>query len=179
MPNLVNRIVVRELTAELAGADAVLLVSFAGLTVAESEALRDQLAEKGARFRMVRNVLARRVFAERGLEFAGDALAGNTAVAYGSVESVLGAAKILTSSEVKKAGKVRLKAGVLEDAALGAADVAALASMPDRNTLNAQLLGCISGPARGLVGALNALPASFARVLQARADQLQSAAGAS
>jgi large subunit ribosomal protein L10 len=177
MPNLVNRIVVRELAAEIARAEAVLLVSFAGLTVAESETLRDQLAEKGARLRMVRNVLARRVFAERGLEFAGDALAGNTAVAYGKVESVIGAAKILTSTEVKKAGKVRLKAGVLEGLALGPSDVAALAVMPDRKTLNAQLLGCISGPARGLVGALNALPASVARVLQARVDQLQAAAG--
>jgi ribosomal protein L10 len=124
---------------------------------------------------MVRNALARRVFAERGLEFAGGALSGNTAVAYGTVESVIGAAKVLTSAEVKKAGKVRLKAGVLEGLALGPADVAILASMPDRNTLNAQLLGCISGPARGLAGALNALPAAVARVLQGRADRLQGA----
>ena len=74
------------------------LVSFHGLAVAESEALRDQIAEKGAQFRMVRNSLARRVFAERGLEFDGPALLGNTAIAYGSIEATIGAAKVLTDT---------------------------------------------------------------------------------
>lgn len=175
MPNLVNRMVVSELTDQFSTVEGMILVAFPGLTVAESEALRNQLAEKGAKFRMVRNSLARRVFAERGLEFDGEALKGNTAVAYGSIEATIGAAKVLTSAEVKKAKKVVIRAALLEGRVLGVQDATALADMPDQNTLRAQLLGVISGPARGLVTALNGLPSGLARVLQARADKLEAA----
>ena len=178
MSNLVNRLVVRELNDAFLDVDGMLLVAFGGLTVAESEELRNQMAERGARFRMIRNSLARRVFAERGLEFAGDALLGNTAVAYGSVEAVVAAAKILTSPQVRKAKKITLKAALLEGRVLDAPDAVALAAIPDRDTLNAMLLGCLSGPARGLVGVLNGLPSGLVRVLQARSEQLTEQEGA-
>lgn len=175
MPNLVNRLVVQELTEQFEGVEGMILVDFPGLTVFESESLRNQLAEKGVKFRMVRNSLARRVFAERGMEFSADALEGNTAIAYGSVEGTISAAKVLTSPEVKKAKKVTIKAGLLEGRVLGAQDATAIADMPDQDTLRSQLLGVISGPARGLVCALNGLPSGLARVLQARADKLEAA----
>jgi large subunit ribosomal protein L10 len=99
-------------------------------------------------------------------------LSGNVAMAFGRAEAVLHAAKVITSPEVKKAGKVTARAGVLEGRLLSATDVAALANVPDRATLQAQLLGLMSGPARGLVSVMNGLPGGTARVLQARADQL-------
>jgi len=54
---------------------------------------------------------------------------------------------------------------------MGAAEAAALADLPDRDTVNAMLLGVISGPARGLATILNAVPSSVARVIQAKADK--------
>jgi large subunit ribosomal protein L10 len=172
MPNLVNRLTLRELDADFGASDNMVLVSFAGLTVLESESLRVKLAEKGVRLRMVRNSLARRVFAERGIELGGAVLSGNTAVAWGDVEGVIHAAKTFTAPEVKKVGKVKIKAGVLEGRALGSADATAIAAMPDRDTLNAQLLGVISGPARGLVSVLAGLPSGLTRVVKRRADTL-------
>ena len=44
MPNLVNRLVVKELQQELGTAEGMVLVSFGGLTVKESESLRNALA---------------------------------------------------------------------------------------------------------------------------------------
>jgi large subunit ribosomal protein L10 len=178
MPNLVNRMVVGELTRELGEAEGLVVLSFGGLTVAESEGLRDQLAAKGVRLRLVRNSLARRVLEERGLAFPDGALQGNTAIAYGDTEAAIQAAKILTSTEVKKAGKVALRAGMLEGRMLDARDAAALADVPDRNTLNARLLGALSGPARGVAGLLNAVPSSLARLLDARAKKLAEGAPA-
>lgn len=172
MPNLVNRMVVHQMTEELSHVEGLLVVSFGGLTVAETEVLRDQLAEKGVSFRMVRNKLARRVLAERGVELDGDALAGNTALAYGGLEATIGAAKVLNAPEVKKAKKVHFKAGFFEGQVLDAAGAAALADVPDRDALNAMLLGVINGPARGLAVVLQAVPAAVARVLQARAETL-------
>lgn len=179
MPNLVNKMVVRELESVLEQAEGMLLVSYAGLSVAESEGLRNELAKHGVTLHMVRNSLARRVFAERGFEFSGDALTGNTAAAMGSIEGVIGAAKVFTTPEVKKAGKVAIKGGLFEGRAIDAASANALADLPDRNTLRAQLLGAISGPARGLVMTLNGLPSGFARLLKARAEKLEGGGAAS
>jgi len=178
MPSLVNRLVVGELTKELAEAQGMLFISFGGLTVKESEALRGKLASKGVRVRMVRNALARRVLAERGFEVADGVLSGNTAIAWGNSEAAVHAAKFATEPEVKKIGKVKIRAGVLDGALLTEKDAAALAGIPDRKTLQAKLLACLSGPARGLVATLNGLPGGVTRVINARAGTLPPEASA-
>lgn len=177
MPNIVNRMVTRELEAAFEGVDGMILVSFGGLSVAETEKLRTEVAEKGARLKMVRNSLARRVLAERGLEFEGSALEGNTAIAYGDTEAIIGAAKVLTDKAVKKAGKVTLKAGVMEGQTLDSAGANSLADLPDRNTVNAMLLGVISAPARQLACVLNAVPSATVRVINARVEKEGGAEG--
>jgi len=119
---------------------------------------------------MVRNNLVRRVLAERGIEFADEVFIGNTAIAYGDAESAIGAAKVFSEKDVKKTGKVTFKAGLLEGEVLDAANASQLAHIPDRDTLNAQLLGVISGPARALACVINAVPSAVARVVNARVD---------
>ena len=171
MPSIVNKIVERELTNEFSSADGMVLVSFGGLSVSESEDLRAKLAEKDVKFRMVRNSLAKRVLKERGIEFDKSVLSGNVAIAYGDAEAAINAAKILTDKELKKAGKVKLKAGLLDGEVLEGADANALADVPDKDTLRAKILGCLSGPARGLVTVLDANGSSLARVLQAHVDE--------
>lgn len=173
MPNLVNRLVVQELKDELEDAQGLLVVSFGGLTVKESEGLRKQMAGKGVKFRMVRNSLARIVLKERGFEMSEQALSGNTGIAYGKAEAAIHAAKFFTAPDVKKAGKVAVRAGVLEGKLLDAKDALSLANVPDRNTINSRLLGCISGPSRGLVSVMSGTPAGLVRVLKARADKLE------
>jgi large subunit ribosomal protein L10 len=172
MPNLVNRLVLQELQQQIRAAEGLLVLSFGGLTVKQTEGLRNDLAKKGCELRMVRNSLARIVLAERGYEVDGKVLAGNTAIAFGSTEATIHAAKALTTPEVKKVGKVSIRAGVLEGRLLGPRDATSLANVPDRKTLNGQILGCLVGPPRGIVGTLNAVPAGLVRLLQARADQL-------
>ncbi len=171
MPNIVKQLICSELETAFEGVEGLLMVSFGGLTVAETDALRDELASKGVEFRMVQNKLARRVLLEKGYEFPTEALQGNTGIAYGDAEAAINAAKIFTEPEVKKGGKVKIKAGMLESNVLSQQDALELADVPDRDTLRAKILGCISGPARGLVCAMNGVPGGLARVIQARADQ--------
>lgn len=178
MPNIVTQLVTRELARELDSADGLLFVSFGGLDVQETEALRTQLAERGVRLRMVRNKLAQRVLAEKGIELPEGTLRGNVAVAYGDAEAAIVAAKVFTQPEVKKAGKITVRAGVLEGNVLDAADATQLADVPDRDTLRAKILGCISGPARGIAASIAAVPGGLARVLQAHADAGEAQAGA-
>jgi large subunit ribosomal protein L10 len=162
--------VVDELTRDFKEAGGMLVLSFGGLTVEQTEDLRNALAAQGIKFRMVRNSLAKLALAEIGLEFDDGVLSGNTAVAYGANEAAIHAAKIFTEKEVKKMGKITLRAALLEGSVLGASDANTLADIPDRDTMNAMLLGVLSGPARSLVSVLSGVPAAVARVLQAHAD---------
>jgi len=177
MPSLVNRLVFRELDRDLGKSDGALFLSFGGLTVKETEHLRCKLAEKGVRVRMLRNSLVRRVLTERGVTFAESVLVGNTAVAWGGAEAAIHAAKVISEPEVKKHGKVKVRAGILEGQWLGEKDALALANVPDKKTLQGRILGCLSGPARGLVASMNALPGGLTRIVNARAENLAAQAG--
>lgn len=173
MPNIVKTMVVDELTREFKDAGGMLLVSFCGLTVSETEDLRNALAAQGLKFRMIRNSLAKLAFAEVGLEFDSGSFAGNTAVAYGPGEAAIHAAKIFSTKEIKKLGKVELRAALLEGSVLDANNTRALADVPDRDELHAMLLGAISGPGRSLLSIINAVPGALVRVIQAHVDDAE------
>lgn len=175
MPNLLKQLVTREYTREFKGAEGMLVVSMDRVTVHELEKLRGDFAKGGARLRMVRNSLARRVLAERGVEFGADVLVGNVGIIYGTAEAVIHAAKTLDTPEMKKSGKLPLRAGLLEGQVLSAADAKALAGVPDKNTIRAKLVGLLVAPSRGLVTVLQANNAGLARLLQARIDKAGSA----
>ncbi len=171
MPNLVKKLVTSDYTSSFREADGMLLVSLAGLTVAETEVLRAALDEGGSRFRMVKNSLAKLAFSECGLELGDDALVGSVAIAFGSTEATITAAKVLSGSTLRRAGKIVFRAAVIDGSPLSSGDAMALASVPDRDTLRAQIAGTIQGPMRALAVALAAVPSGMARVLQARIDQ--------
>src|SRR5204862_4893326 len=63
------------------------------------------------------------------------------------------------------------KGGVLNGSALSADDVRAIARLPGREMLHAQLVGTVAAPLTGLVRTLNAMIGGLALQLQAIADQ--------
>ena len=170
MPNVVKKLISEQYADTFGDAEGMVLVALAGLTVQESEGLRNHLDASGAGLFMVKNSLARRTLAERGYEFGDEVLSGNIGIAYGTAEATITAAKIFSESPLKKEGKVELRAGVLEGNALGPADAAALADVPDKDTLRAMLVGVIQAPMRGLAASLAGLPGGLARVMQAKVD---------
>ena len=112
MPNVITELLVRDLEKNFEESEGAVLVNYAGLTVKEDSEIRDNLAERGVEFRMVRNTLCKRVMTEQGFEIADDLFVGNIAIAWGDAEATIGAAKVFTEKEVKKAGKVTIKAGI-------------------------------------------------------------------
>jgi large subunit ribosomal protein L10 len=99
-----------------------------------------------------------------------ESLSGQTAMVTGEVD-ICAAAKVLKTfaAEFKKP-TVRL--GVLDNAALSAAQVAELADLPSKDVLRATLLGLLQTPASQLVRVLNEPAASLARVLKAKGDAM-------
>jgi large subunit ribosomal protein L10 len=172
VPNFINKLVVEEMRREFKEAAGMVVVTYGGVNTKENESLRNQLAAKGVKFALIRNSLAQHALKERGLEFPEGSFSGVTAIAYGTAEAAIHTAKILGDAEIKKAGKITIRVGMLEGKVLGPKDTEALANVPDRRTLNGKLVSLLSAPGRGLVTVLNANNSAVARVLQARADAL-------
>ena len=64
-----------------------------------------------------------------------------------------------------------IKGGVLDGAAIDSAQVEALAKLPAREVLLAQLLGVINAPATKLLRTINEPGGSLARVIKAKSDK--------
>jgi large subunit ribosomal protein L10 len=161
--------VVEELAGQIRSSDAVFAVDYRGISVAQAADLRARLRESGTRFRIVKNSLTERAADEAGASALKDLLTGPTALAFVTGDAAL-AAKALNDA-ARAMHTLEFKGGLMDGGALSAADVVAIARLPAREVLHAQLVGTIAAPITGLVRGLNALIAGLAIQLQAIADQ--------
>lgn len=147
--------VVEEIAGKIKAAKSVVLVRYAGLSVAEDTALRHEFRQQNVDYKVYKNTLVRKAF--DGLEvkdFDAD-LNGPTAVAFAEDET--SACKILTAAAKKYGEKISMKSGYVDGAYVDAKGLAALAAIPTKQELYSILAGTLSGFVRSLAGALNAV----------------------
>jgi large subunit ribosomal protein L10 len=161
--------VVEEIARELSAAEAVFAVDYRGISVAQVSELRERLREADARFRVVKNSLTERAADRAGAQALRPMLVGPTALTFVAGDAALAARAL--SEVARRLGVLEFKGGLMNGAALSAAEVQSIARLPSRDVLNAQLVGTIAAPLSGLVRALNALIAGLAVALKAIADQ--------
>jgi len=164
-----KKFIVDELLERVNNSPFVLVVDYTGMTVPEFATLREKLAEADAECHVAKNTFMRKTLELAELPAIDDALKGQTAFITGESD-VCAAAKVVKNF-IKEAKKPEINAGILDGDVLDAAQVQALADLPSREQLLAQLLGVINEPAAKLVRTLNEPGASLARVLQAKADK--------
>ena len=166
--------VVAEVRDRLSASDAALLTEYRGLNVGEMAELRRSLRTAGGEYTVYKNTMVRLATAELGLDLA-DLLTGPTAIAFvgarsdGAAGDAAAVAKALRDFSRANRALV-LKGGVLGGKVLSAEDLAALADLPSRDVLLAQLAGGFQAPLVKLAGLLQALPRNFAYGLQALID---------
>jgi len=153
-------------------AKAAFLVDFKGMTVEQVTNLRKKLVPVESEMKVVRNTLALRALSDHPASKAAleNSLVGNNAIVFAFGEAPA-AAKALTDF-AKDVEILQLKGGVMDGSALDKNGVKALANLPSKDVLRAQLLGVLSAPASKFVRTLNAVPSGFARVLGAQRDKL-------
>ena len=149
------------------------VVDYCGLTVKEIQELRSNIREAGASMKVYKNTLMRLALSESELPTLDDMLEGPSAFVFAGSD-VAAAAKAVKEF-AKKNDKLEIKGGLMEGAAVSAAEVEAIASLPSREELLAQIAGAISGVARGLAVAINGVPRGLAQVTKAVADQKEAA----
>lgn len=161
--------VVDEVKARLTAADAAVFTEYRGLTVKDLAELRRQLRPAGGEYKIYKNTLVR--FAVRDLDLASleESLTGPTAIAFIAGDPVAVAKTLRDFSRANP--NLIVKGGVLGNKVLTAADAAALADLPSREVVLAQLAGLLAQPLRQFAGLLQALPRNFAYGLQALVEK--------
>ena len=149
-----KKVVVAEVSARVASAQTIVLAEYSGLPVAHLTRLRAQARAAGVYLRVMKNTLVRR--AVEGTAFAGLAEQMTGPLIYSISDDPVAAAKVLNDF-AKTNDKLVLKAGSFAGDLLDKAGVQALASIPGRNELLAQLLGIMQAPVTGFACALAAL----------------------
>ena len=164
--------VVDEVKGKLSSSSAALLTEYRGLKVGELAELRRALRAAGGEYKVYKNTLVRFAVRDLGIDIDEATLTGPTAITFvdGDAAAV---AKALRDYSRTNANLV-LKGGVLGSKALTAEETRALADLPSREVLLAQLAGALAAPLVQLAGLLEALPRNFAYGLQALIDQQSS-----
>ena len=165
MPNAQNVAMLENIKADLENVSAMWIVDYRGLTVKEVEALRRGVREAGASMKVYKNTLMHIALEQLELPTLDEMLSGPSAFIFAG-DDVAASAKAVKDNDI-----LEIKGGLMEGAAVSPAEVEAIASLPSREELIAQIAGAISGVARGLAVAINGVPRGMAQVVKAVADQ--------
>jgi len=150
---------------------AAILTDYQGLTVADITQLRRKLQEIQSEYHVTKNRLIKLALKEAKLPVPEDLLEGPTATGF-CFEEVPAVAKVLV--DFSKESKILvIKGGLLGDRIISADQVTALAELPPREILLAQVLGTIQAPASGITRAIAGSIRSVLYVLKARVEQLE------
>jgi len=162
---------VEQYVKQLQASRGMILVDYRGLHVADMERLRRSLRGGGAALLVVKNRLFRLALGRVGVEMPQEWLEGPTAVAFCHGE-VPPATKVLCDF-AKETESLSIKGGLLETSVMLAEQVKALANLPPREVLLAQVLGTINAPASQVAGVVASGIRQVLNVLQAYVDKLE------
>lgn len=157
--------VISALRERLASASLGVVTEYRGLTVAQLNKLRRELQAAGASCRVSKNTLARRAIKETAFAKLDELLRGPTALVTADKDPVA-VAKVLVKF-AEQNDKLKISGGVLDGDKLAPAGVSALAKLPSREVLIAQLLGLLQAPASQLLRTIQEPGASLGRLLGA------------
>jgi large subunit ribosomal protein L10 len=169
MPRPEKVAVVEEIRTKLAESDAAVLTEYRGLTVHELADLRGSLRGAGTEYKVFKNTLARRAVEGAGLEDIASLFEGPVAIAFVRGDAAA-AAKALRDFGRNNPALV-LKGGLLGERVITPADIDALAELPSRDTLLAQIAGTFQAPLVKAAGLFQAFTRNFAYGVQALIDQ--------
>lgn len=164
--------VVQEIADKISRAQAMVLVDYRGLNVAEVTDLRSKFRAESVDYKVYKNTMMRRALEQAGIEGLDEYLTGPNAVAF-SYDDPVSAAKV-TRAFAKDNDKLVIKAGMVDGSVIDLAGVESLAKLPSREVLVAQVLGTMNAPIQGLATVLNGTIGGLARCL----DQIRQQAEA-
>lgn len=148
---------------------ALIFTNYRGFSVANLQSLRVKLSETNTGFMVVKNSLLGIALKESDLPHPEELLSGPNAVAFVGEDIGRGVKGLLDWIKQEKIGEV--SGALLGQSVLDGKNAEALADLPTKEQVLAQVLGAINAPASSLARMLTAPSASLVRVINARVEQ--------
>jgi large subunit ribosomal protein L10 len=171
MPNAQKELIVSTLRDLAQSSKGAILTDYRGLTVAEVSKLRRKLRESNAEYHIVKNTLFKRALGGELSPELEQLLKGPTAIVFAKGDVVAPAKAILDFIRETRKPEVTVKGGYFDGKVVSLQQVQAISKLPPREEIMGQLVGCLNGPASGLVGTFNSIISELVRTIQAIADQ--------
>ncbi|MBR5533338.1 MAG: 50S ribosomal protein L10 [Ruminiclostridium sp.] len=149
--------IVAELTEKLQNASSGVLVDYKGITVAEDTALRNECRTNELDYAVVKNTLLRFATKNVGLEEMDEALNGTTSLALSNGDPIAPMRVINKFAKQFNGSKFVIKAGFMDGKVLPLDEIMALAELPAKDVLQAQVLGTMLAPITSLAIVLKAI----------------------
>lgn len=161
---------VLEIKEKLNKASSIYLTDFSGLTVAQSNELRDELFNAKVDFKVLKNTLVKKALEQSDGRFndqsdkLNENLKGPTGIIF-AYDDPVSPAKIIKKF-FDKGEKPKLKLAVVENIAYESKQLNQLASLLSKPEIIASIVGSLNAPISGIVGSINAVIRDLSSVIE-------------
>ena len=157
--------VVDRLSGTLKKATIALVSEYRGMSVAETTEVRRKLRAVRGELKVAKNTLIRRALKDTGYASLQDKLGGPVGLIISTEDPVEIAKTVVGFKDL--GDKFKLRGGVVDGVPVTVEEIHALATLPPREVVLAQLLGVLQAPATQLVRLLNEPGSELARLVDA------------
>jgi large subunit ribosomal protein L10 len=172
MANPRNQQMLAELRQSLESRSSFYLVNYQGLTALGLSDLRKTLRKDGAQLIVAKNTLINIALQDKGFDFSAT-LSGPTALVVVGEDPVSPVKTLVEYAKKNDKGIPAAKGGVLDGAKIGPERFEAIANLPSKDVLRAELLGVLQSVASDLVGTLQGKLQEFVGILDAKVQQAE------
>jgi large subunit ribosomal protein L10 len=161
---------VQKLKDEIKNSSSVIVAHYDGLSVSETDNLRKEMRDNGAKFKVTKNRLTKIALADTPYESIAELFVGPTAIAYSS--DPVAPARVSVNFE-KKLKNFKIIGGGYEGEKIDKDKINFLASLPSLDQIRGILLGLLNAPAQKIASVVQAPGGQLARLVNARSEQLE------
>src|SRR5271165_5708654 len=157
--------VVEKLSGAFRRATIAFVSEYRGMSVAETTEVRRKLRAVRGELKVAKNTLIRRALKDTGYTSLEDKLGGPVGLIISTEDPVELAKTVVGFKDL--GDKFKLRGGVVDGAPVTVEQIQALATLPPKEVIYAQLLGLLQAPATQLVRLLNEPGSGLVRLLDA------------
>ena len=161
---------VDKLKEDFTNSASVIVAQYSGLTVKESESLRKEMRDNGAKFKVTKNRLTKLAISDTHFNSISELFKGPTAIAYSS--DPVAPAKVAVSFE-KKFENFKIIGGGYNGEQIDREKIDFLAKLPSLDELRGKIIGLISAPAQKIASIAIEPGSQIARLLSSKSSNSQ------
>ena len=161
---------VQKMKSDFDTSKSIIVAHYSGLSVSETDSIRKEMRNNGAKFRVTKNRLTKLALAETQFKDIADLFSGSTAIAYS--EDPVAAAKVAVNFE-KKYENFKIVGGGYDGEKIPLDKINFLATLPSLDGIRAKVISLILSPAQKIAAVVNEPTSKLARLINLRSKQLE------